>query len=47
MKKSMKFILGFVAVAFIIIAVHWGSFVYVADYKITEVSQGTIPQVEL
>ncbi len=47
MKKIMKFILGFVAAVFIIIAVLWGRFVYVSDYKITEVSQGTIPQVEL
>ena len=37
MKKIMKFILGFVAVAFIIIVVLWGSFVYVSDYKITNV----------
>ncbi len=36
MKKIMKFILGFVAVVFIIIIVLWGSFVYVSDYKITE-----------
>lgn len=33
----MKFILGFVAVVFIIIVVLWGSFVYVSDYKITNV----------
>ena len=46
MKKIMKFILGFVAAVFIIIVL-WGRFVYVSDYKITEVSQGTIPQVEL
>ena len=37
MKKIMKFILGFVAVVFIIIVVLWGSFVYVSDYKITNV----------
>ena len=32
----MKFVLGFVAAIFIIIAAFWGSFVYVSDYKITK-----------
>ncbi len=36
MKKIMKFILGFAAATFIIIAVFWGSFVYVSNYKITK-----------
>lgn len=35
MKRIMKIILGFVV--FIIIVVLWGSFVYVPDYKITNV----------
>ena len=35
MKRIMKIILGFVV--FIIIVVLWGSFVYVSDYKITNV----------
>lgn len=39
----MKFILGFVAVAFIIIVVLWGSFVYVSDYKITNVDTSVSP----
>ena len=43
MKKIMKFILGFVAVAFIIIVVLWGSFVYVSDYKITNVDTSVSP----
>ncbi len=42
MKKIMKFILGFVAVVFII-AVRWGSFVYVSDYKITEADTSVSP----
>ena len=37
MKIIMKFVLGFVAVTFIIIAVFWGSLVYVSGYKITKV----------
>lgn len=43
MKKKMKFILGFVAAVFIIIAVLWGSFVYVSDYKITEADTSVSP----
>ena len=43
MKKIMKFILGFVAAAFIMIAVLWGSFVYVSDYKITEADTSVSP----
>ena len=43
MKKIMKFILGFVAVVFIIIVVLWGSFVYVSDYKITNVDTSVSP----
>ena len=37
MKKIMKFVLRFVAVTSIIIAVFWGSFIYMSDYKITKV----------
>ncbi|WP_277935465.1 hypothetical protein [Parablautia muri] len=43
MKKIIKFILGFVAAVFIIIAVLWGSFVYVSDYKITEADTSVSP----
>lgn len=43
MKKIMKFILGFVIATFIIIAVLWGSFVYVSDYKITTVDTSVSP----
>ena len=43
MKKIMKLILGFVAVVFIIIVVLWGSFVYVSDYKITNVDTSVSP----
>ncbi len=43
MKKIMKFILGFVAATFIIIAVLWGSFVYVSNYKITIVDTSVSP----
>ena len=43
MKKVMKFVLGFVAVIFIIIAVFWGSFVYVSDYKITKADTSVSP----
>lgn len=43
MRKVMKFVLGFVAAIFIIIAVLWGSFVYVSDYKITEVDSSASP----
>ena len=43
MKKTLKFILGFVAVIFIIIAVFWGSFVYVSDYKITKADTSVSP----
>lgn len=43
MKKIMRFVLGFVAAAFIISAVLWGSFVYVSDYKITKVDSSVSP----
>jgi len=43
MKKIMKFVLGFVAIAFIIIAVFWGSFAYVSDYKITKADTSVSP----
>ena len=43
MKKIMKFILGFVAIVFIIIMVLWGSFVYVSDYKITRIDTSASP----
>ena len=43
MKKIVKFALGFAAVTFIIIAVFWGSLVYVADYKITKVDTSASP----
>ena len=43
MKKIMKFILGFVIATFIIIAVLWGSFVYVSDYKLTTVDTSVSP----
>ena len=43
MKKTLKFILGFVAATFIIIAVFWGSFVYVSDYKITNADTSVSP----
>ena len=43
MKKIMKFVLGFVAVVFLIVAVLWGSFVYMSDYKITEVDTSVSP----
>lgn len=43
MKKIMKFVLGLVAVIFIIIAVFWGSFVYVSDYKITKADTSVSP----
>ena len=43
MKKIMKFVLGFVVVIFIIIAVFWGSFVYVSDYKITKADTSVSP----
>ena len=43
MKKTLKFILGFVAATFIIIAVFWGSFVYVSDYKITKADTSVSP----
>lgn len=41
MKRIMKIILGFVV--FIIIVVLWGSFVYVSDYKITNVDTSVSP----
>lgn len=40
MKKIVKFVSGFVAAAFIIIAVFWGSFAYVSNYKITKIRHG-------
>ena len=43
MKKTLKFVLGFVAVVFIILAVFLGSFVYVSDYKITKVDTSVSP----
>ena len=43
MKKIVKFALGFAAVTFIIIAVFWGSFVYVSDYKITNADTSVSP----
>lgn len=43
MKKIMKLVLGFVAAIFIIIAVFWGSFVYVSDYKITKADTSVSP----
>ena len=43
MKKKMKFILGLVAAAFIIIVALWGSFVYVSDYKLTTVDTSVSP----
>ena len=43
MKRIMQSVLGFVAVAFIIIAVFWGSFVYVSDYKITKADTSVSP----
>ncbi|GFI45234.1 hypothetical protein IMSAGC019_00544 [Lachnospiraceae bacterium] len=43
MKKIMKFVLGFVAAIFIIIAAFWGSFVYVSEYKITKADTSVSP----
>ena len=43
MKIIMKFVLGFVATIFIIIAVFWGSFAYVSNYKITEADISVSP----
>ena len=43
MKKIMKFVLGFVAATFIIIAVFWGRFVYVSNYKVTEADTSVSP----
>lgn len=43
MKIIMKFVLGFVAVIFIIIAVFWGSFFYVSNYKITKADTSVSP----
>ena len=43
MKIIMKFVLGFVAAIFIIIAVCWGSFVYVSNYKITKADTSVSP----
>ena len=42
-KTIIKFVLGFVAVVFIILAVFLGSFVYVSDYKITKVDTSVSP----
>lgn len=43
MKKIMKFVSAFVAVILIIIAVFWGSFVYVSDYKIAKADTSVSP----
>lgn len=43
MKKIMKFVLGFAAVTSIIIAVFWGSFIYMSDYKITKIDASVSP----
>lgn len=43
MKKIMKFVLGFVAAIFIIIAAFWGSFAYVSNYKITKADTSVSP----
>ena len=43
MKIIMKFVLGFVAAIFIIIAVFWGSFAYVSNYKITKADRSVSP----
>ena len=43
MKIIMKFVLGFVAAIFIIIAVFWGSLAYVSNYKITEADTSVSP----
>ena len=42
-EKIIRFVLGFVAAIFIIIAVFWGSFVYVSDYKITKADTSVSP----
>lgn len=39
----MKFVLGFVATIFIIIAVFWGSLAYVSNYKIAEADTSVSP----
>ena len=39
----MKFVLGFVVVILIIMAVFWGSFVYVSNYKITKADTSVSP----
>ena len=43
MKTIIKFVLGFVAAIVIIIAVFWGNFVYVSNYKITEADTSVSP----
>ncbi len=43
MKKIMKYVSGFVAAVFILIAVLWGSFVYVSDFKITKADTSVSP----
>ena len=43
MKKIMKFVSGFVAAVFIMIAVLWGSFFYVSNYKITKADTSVSP----
>ena len=43
MKIIMKFVLGFVAAIFIIIAVFWGGLAYVSNYKITEADTSVSP----
>ncbi len=42
-KTIIKFVLGFVAAIFIIIAVFWGSLAYVSNYKITEADTSVSP----
>ena len=42
-KKIIRFVLGFVAAIFIIIAAFWGSFVYVSHYKITKADTSVSP----
>ncbi len=42
-KTIIKFVLGFVAAIFIIIAVFWGSLAYVSNYKIAEADTSVSP----
>ena len=43
MKKIMKFVSGFVAGVFFLIAVLWGGFFYVSNYKITKADTSVSP----